>query len=85
MRIRAVLSATALAAAIVLGGAGSAMAGGDHHESHSSHSSHSNGDVKFGSCGLGAAIIAGNPIFGEGCRAGSFNWMDEMDEMNEGK
>ncbi|GAA3192705.1 MULTISPECIES: hypothetical protein [Streptomyces] len=76
MRMRAVLSAAALAATLVLGGAGSAMAGGDkdHHDDHSTHSS---GDAKFGACGLGAAIIGGNPIFDEGCLGGSLKWLDE--------
>ncbi|MGW1838252.1 hypothetical protein [Streptomyces sp. BBFR2] len=74
MRMRAALSATALAAALVLGGAGSAMAGGGNDDHHSTHSS---GEARFGSCGLGAAIINGNPIFGEGCYGGGIAWKDE--------
>ncbi|TSB18219.1 hypothetical protein OG422_03160 [Streptomyces sp. NBC_01525] len=73
MRMRAVLSATALAATLILGGAGSAMAGGG--EDH--HSTHSSGDARFGACGLRAAIINGNPIFDEGCFRGSLAWKDE--------
>ncbi|MCB5909487.1 hypothetical protein [Streptomyces pinistramenti] len=63
MRIRAVISATALAATIILSGAGTAMAHDDDHESGAS--------AKYAKCLQGAAVWDGNPVWFQGCEGGS--------------
>ncbi|MGG2460806.1 hypothetical protein ACO0M4_13480 [Streptomyces sp. RGM 3693] len=63
MRIRAAIVASALAAGIVLGGAGTALAGGkDHHYGKGWHVGRS----------FDAAVIDGNPIFHDGFHKGHF-------------
>ncbi|MFG2227596.1 hypothetical protein [Streptomyces sp. NPDC048644] len=68
MRIRAVISATALAATIILSGAGTAMAGG--------HDDNSGLSAKYFKCLQGAAVLEGNPVWFQGCEGGSIdgNW-----------
>lgn len=69
MRIRAAISASALAVSIVLGGAGAALAKDktDHHSS--------SGAGKYGACGISAGIIDHvGPVYSEGCMGGGYAW-----------
>ncbi|WP_049571886.1 hypothetical protein [Streptomyces sp. SBT349] len=70
MRIPALLSASALAATIVLGGAGTALAGG----SASAEELEIEAEGKKAACGTFAAVIRGNPVFAQGCKASAFEF-----------
>ncbi|RKN11983.1 hypothetical protein [Streptomyces radicis] len=69
MRIRSVLTASAMAAAIIVGGAGGALAyKGDDTADPSA------GAAEFGTCGIYAGVIEDNPVFGSGCAGGRLAW-----------
>ncbi|WP_129843500.1 hypothetical protein [Streptomyces sp. RFCAC02] len=71
MRIRTALSTGALAVAIVLGGAGGAIAHGMSTDGGHDGSVSKTGAV-FGGCGIFAGIVDDNPVYGEGCAFGGF-------------
>ncbi|PNE37476.1 MULTISPECIES: hypothetical protein [Streptomyces] len=67
MRIRAAIAASALAATIVLGAAGTALAGDDdYHE-------RNYGRGWYNGYSFDAAVVDGNPIFHDGAHRGHFS------------